>query len=67
MKINEGTIDRVIRVILGLAIIIVVGFIMKSWWGLIGLLPLVTGLTSRCPLYMLFGINTCPRESSKKE
>jgi hypothetical protein len=62
MKPNEGRIDKIIRIILGLAIIIVVGFVMKSWWGLIGILPLATGLASRCGLYPLLGINTIKKE-----
>jgi hypothetical protein len=58
MKVNEGIIDRIIRIILGLTIIIA-GFFMHSLWGLIGIVPLATGLTSRCGLYYIFGINTC--------
>ena len=58
MKANVGSADRTIRIIIGLAII-VIGFIMQSWWGLIGILPLATGLASRCGLYSVLGINTC--------
>jgi len=58
MKANVGSVDRTIRIIIGLAII-VIGFIMQSWWGLIGILPLATGLVSRCGLYTVLGINTC--------
>jgi hypothetical protein len=58
MKANVGSVDRTIRIIIGLAII-VIGFIMQSWWGLIGILPLATGLASRCGLYTVLGINTC--------
>jgi len=60
-KVNEGTTDKVIRIVLGIAIIIIVGFVMKSWWGLIGILPLATGLAGRCGLYYLLGINTCKK------
>ena len=59
MNVNVGKVDKVIRIILGLAIIIVVGLVMKSWWGLIGILPLATGLAGRCGLYNIFGISTC--------
>jgi hypothetical protein len=66
MKANEGNIDRIIRIIIGLAIIVVVGFVIKSWWGVIGIVPLVTGLISRCPMYSIFGISTCPVSDDKK-
>jgi hypothetical protein len=61
MNVNEGMTDKVIRIVIGLAIIIVVGFVMKSWFGLIGIVPLATGLASRCPMYTLLGINTCKK------
>ena len=57
MKVNVGSADKVVRIILGL-IIIVLGLVYKSWWGLIGLLPLVTALINFCPLYTLIGIST---------
>jgi type IV secretory pathway TrbD component len=57
MKANVGGVDRVIRIVAGL-IIIVLGVVFKSWWGLIGLLPLATALINFCPLYTLIGIST---------
>jgi uncharacterized protein (DUF58 family) len=57
MKKNMGNADRWIRVILGLAII-AAGVYFKSWWGLIGIIPLATSLISTCPLYLPFGIST---------
>ena len=63
MKPNEGRIDKIIRIVIGLAILIVVGFVMKSWWGLIGVPLLVTGLVSRCGLYTLLGINTIKKDT----
>lgn len=57
MKKNMGKTDRWIRVILGLAII-AAGIYFKSWWGLIGIIPLATSLISTCPLYLPFGIST---------
>ena len=61
-KRNEGTIDRALRVILGLALI--AGYFMNgggaySWLYLLGIIPLVTGLIGSCPLYTILGINTC--------
>lgn len=57
MKRNVGKTDRIIRIILGL-LIIAAGIIFKSWLGLFGIIPIVTGLTSACGLYMPFGIST---------
>ncbi|UCE25132.1 MAG: DUF2892 domain-containing protein [Candidatus Zixiibacteriota bacterium] len=58
MNANVGGVDRAIRVILGI-VILALGFYYGSWWGLVGLVPLGTGLFSRCGLYALFGISTC--------
>ncbi|MCB9896192.1 MAG: DUF2892 domain-containing protein [Planctomycetes bacterium] len=60
MMRNEGTMDRVIRVILGLGLLSIVFVGPKTLWGLVGLVPLLTGLAGRCPLYTLLGIKTCP-------
>jgi hypothetical protein len=57
---NEGTLDRVVRVVAGLAVLSLVFVGPKSWWGLVGLLPLGTGLVGFCPLYGLLGLRTCP-------
>lgn len=62
MKNNINTTERVIRVIIGLAIV-AVGFYYSSWWGLIGLEVGLTGLFGWSPLYRLFDIST---SSSKK-
>ena len=60
---NEGTVDRVIRVVAGLAGISLVFFGPKTLLGLIGFIPLVTGLAGNCPLYSLFGVNTCGKRT----
>mgnify|MGYP001055500140 FL=1 len=59
MTRNAGTIDRIIRVVLGLVLLSLVFFGPQTPWGWIGLVPLVTGLIGNCPLYTLFGFNTC--------
>ena len=64
MKKNVGTIDRVIRVVVGL-VILTVGYYYSSWWGLVGLLPLLTAIIGYCPPYQLFGINTCRPATDK--
>lgn len=62
MKINVGQIDRLIRILLGLVLLSLPLWLDSPWrWlGLIGLIPLFTGLSGRCPGYRLLGLNTCP-------
>jgi hypothetical protein len=62
MKCNIGKTDKIIRWIIGLALISL-GFYLRSWWGLLGLIPIVTAAISLCPLYLPFGINTCKTKS----
>jgi hypothetical protein len=57
---NEHTVDRVIRVLLGVVGLSLVFVGPKTPLGYIGLIPLVTGLVGTCPLYTLLGIATCP-------
>lgn len=56
---NEGTIDRVLRVIVGVAVLSLVFVGPQTAWGWLGLLPLATGLIGWCPAYSLLGIKTC--------
>lgn len=65
MKVNEGKIDRILRVVAGL-VIIGLGVMYQSWWGAIGLVPLFTGAVGFCPVYTLLGINTCSTCENKK-
>ena len=61
---NVGGIDRILRIVVGLALI--AWFFMDQgtgfwhWAKLIGIVPLATGLMSSCPLYSILGLNTCP-------
>jgi len=57
MKKNVGTIDRVIRIVIGVAVI-ALGIYHQAWWGVLGIIPLFTASISSCPLYMPFGIST---------
>jgi hypothetical protein len=62
-KTNVGGIDRVLRIVVGLALL--AGFLLNAdaayrWAYLIGIVPLATGLMSSCPAYSIFGISTCP-------
>jgi hypothetical protein len=58
MKINVGGVDRTVRIVAGIAIV-AAGVAFKSWWGAVGVLPLLTGLIGWCPGYLPFGISTC--------
>jgi hypothetical protein len=62
-KTNVGTIDRILRIVVGLALI--AGFFLNAdaswrWLYLIGIVPLATGLMSTCPIYSVLGLSTCP-------
>jgi len=58
MKKNIGSIDKSLRILLGLAIIII-GIFYESWLGLVGIIPILTAFIGFCPLYSLIGISTC--------
>lgn len=60
LSVNEGTVDRALRVVIGLVLLALVFVGPKTAWGWIGVVPLVTGLVGFCPLYSLMGIRTCP-------
>lgn len=57
---NEHVVERALRVAAGLGILALVVVGPQTLWGLLGLVPLATGLLGSCPLYTLFGISTCP-------
>jgi hypothetical protein len=62
-KTNEGTVDRVLRVVAGLVILALYFIYPESAWrnlALLGIVPLATGLLGTCPVYSLLGISTCP-------
>jgi DUF2892 family protein len=57
---NEGTLDRVIRVLAGVVLVALVLTGTIGVWGWIGVVPLLTGALGYCPAYSLFGFKTCP-------
>jgi hypothetical protein len=61
MKPNIGFTDRIIRVILGVALL-GAGYYFKSAWGFLGLVPIITAVVRFCPAYLPFGLNTCRLE-----
>ena len=60
MKANVGTIDRVIRILIGLGLIGATLFGAIGAWGWLGVIPLATGVFRFCPAYLPFGLRTCP-------
>ena len=63
MKPNIGSLDRTLRLVAGLAIL-GAGYYFKSWWGLVGLVPVLTALVRFCPAYVPFGFSTCPTKKN---
>lgn len=65
MQKNIGGVDKTIRLIIGVALLSLI-FILEGnarWFGLIGLLPIITALLNWCPAYTLIGLSTCPTKS----
>jgi len=62
--LNEGTLDRTLRVLLGVALLSLTFLGPHTLWGLLGIVPLVTGLAGTCPLYSIVGIRTCHTPTS---
>lgn len=66
MKRNVHQVERVIRIVLGLSLLSLVIVGPQTLWGLIGIIPLVTGTIGSCPAYTLLGISTCSVERNAK-
>ena len=58
MQRNVGQTEKIIRISVG-AVMVVLGVMYGSWWGAIGLIPLITGLIGWCPAYKALRLNTC--------
>lgn len=58
MKCNVGGTDRMIRIVAGV-VIILLGFYFQSWWGAVGIVPILTGALRWCPAYVPLGFSTC--------
>jgi len=56
---NESGIERILRVLLGVVLLGLYFAGPKTAWGLLGVIPLATGLVGSCPLWTVFGINMC--------
>ena len=64
MNANVGGIDKILRIAVGIVLIGLAALGIVGAWGWIGLVPLLTGLSGRCPLYPLLGVNTCPMKKN---
>ena len=64
MQKNVGQTDRIIRIVVGV-VILLLGVVFKNWWGIIGVIPLATGILRWCPAYLPFGISTCKIEQKE--
>lgn len=62
---NEGSLDRMLRVVLGLAILSLAFVGPRTPWGYLGLVPILTGALGSCPLYTLLGLSTCRLRSTR--
>ncbi len=66
MLTNESSIDRTLRIVLGLVVLSLVVIGPKTMWGLLGLVPLLTGAIGFCPLYRVLGVSTCSVPARKQ-
>lgn len=60
MKTNEGSIDRIARIIAGIVLLALTLTGTIGVWGWVGIVPIVTGSLGWCPLYTVLGFSTCP-------
>ncbi len=65
MTINEGRLDRGIRIVIALSLLSLTVVGPHTWWGLLGLLPLTTGSLGFCPLYALLKVSTAPADEQE--
>lgn len=65
MSVNLGRTDRITRVVLGLAIFLV-GLLLTSWWGLLGIIPIITATAGWCPLKSVFDSLQAQREPTSQ-
>ena len=65
MKLNEGGVDRILRVVVGIAVLSLAFIGPKTPWAYLGIIPLLTGMVGFCPLYALLGVNTCGLPKTK--
>jgi hypothetical protein len=64
MKLNVGGIDRILRIVAGIVLLALTATGTIGLWGLVGVVPLATGLLKFCPVYPLLGLSTCPMKTA---
>ena len=62
MTQNVGNIDRILRIVAGLVLLSLIFIGPKTWWGLLGIVPLATAFMRTCPAYSILGVSTCERK-----
>lgn len=62
MNANVGGIDRILRIVVGVALIAWAALLGGPVWAWIGVVPLLTGLVKFCPIYPILGMNTCGKK-----
>ena len=67
MKSNMGSIDRGLRIIVGLVLVGLALTNVIGWWGWIGIVPIITGAIGSCPAYNIIGVNTCGSKQCDKK
>lgn len=69
MKSNVGSVDKIVRYVIGIIFLLLL-FILKGnarYWGLLGLIPILTAAFGFCPLYKIFGISTAKKENESEK
>lgn len=66
MNHNIGTVDRTLRIVIGIALLALAALGKIGWWGYFGMLPFLTGIFRFCPLYSILGFRSCAVASTKR-
>ncbi len=66
MDKNVGSVDRIVRIVIGIAVM-AAGLYYNTWWGLAGIVLVVTAIMNKCPLYIPCGLSTCKIDKEVKE
>jgi len=64
MKCNVGKTEQIVRIVIGV-VIVLIGLNFRNWWGLIGLVPIITGVIRYCPVSHVLGISTCDAKNKQ--
>ena len=67
MPCNLNKLDRMVRIVIGLALLSLIFIGPQTLWGLVGIIPLATATVAFCPIYRIFGLSTCSVKNRAKE